>query len=139
MAEHITEEQKIHIARALNQDIDDRFAGFKHCFTSRGRMYHDHESLEKEKYMDPFCLDQTKIKQSKAFRRLSDKAQVMPIIERESHMRNRQIHTREVEDLASQFCDMINHLFDKHKIPIRVNKELCKSQALGHDIGHAPF
>jgi dGTPase len=90
--------------------------------------------------LDPFVLDQNKIAMSKAFRRLGDKAQVLPNAKEENvHMRNRMTHSLEVAELSAIFCDMMNIKFANNKIPIRVNKELCRAIALGHDIGHTPF
>ena len=59
----------------------------------------------------------------------------MPNVKEEnSHMRNRLTHSLEVAELSASFCDMMNHHFVLNKSPIRLNKELCRAIALGHDI-----
>gem|GEM_PF-4229309 len=140
ITEHLSQSRKEEILQSLNEDIDERFKGFKHCIISTGRKSEDQEPLENEKYMDPFDVDQDKIQKSKAFRRLGDKAQVLPNAKEENiHIRNRLIHSIEVARLSATFCDMLNHKFAEKKIPIRLNKHLCIAAGLGHDIGHTPL
>lgn len=138
--QYISQERKDLIVKNLNTTIDERFSGFQHTILPSWRKHQNYEWLESIQYMDPFVIDQNKIINSKALRRLSDKAQVLPNVKEEnSHMRNRLTHTLEVAELSGIFCDMMNHHFALHKLPIRLNKELCKAIALGHDIGHTPM
>ena len=137
---NITEKNKQHILDNLDTQIDDRFSGFKHIIIPTLRNQKNYEDLEKINYLDPFFVDQNKIINSKSFRRLGDKAQVLPNVKEESsHMRNRMTHSLEVSELSELFCLMMNHKFEINKIPIRLNTEACKAIALGHDIGHTPF
>jgi hypothetical protein len=69
-AQHLSLEYKYNLMKALDQKIDDRFAGFKHCITTTGRGHISNDPMEYKKYLDPFYIDQDKIKLSKAFRRI---------------------------------------------------------------------
>lgn len=140
LVKYISNERKNQILINLNTTIDERFSWFKHTILTKPRKHTNHEWLEKEEYIDPFRIDQNKISQSKAYRRLGDKAQVLPNVKEEnSHMRNRETHSIEVAELSVLFCKMMNHHLMINKIPIRLNEELCRAIALGHDIWHTPF
>lgn len=75
-----------------------------------------------------FAIDaHQKIPLSKAFRRLSQKTQVLTR-PGNAHIRTRDSHTDEVASLAWQIADILG-----------LNKDLCLAIAKGHDIGHTPF
>jgi len=79
-----------------------------------------------EGVIDPANIDKTKIKESKAFRRLSGKTQV--VFDPDSpHIRTRNSHTEEVSSIALNISDILG-----------LNNSLTEAIALGHDIGHAP-
>ena len=79
-----------------------------------------------EGVIDPFIIDQSKILESKAIRRLSDKTQVI-YIPGSPHIRNRSSHTSEVSSTAKNMSDILG-----------LNTNLVEAISLGHDIGHAP-
>jgi hypothetical protein len=70
LAKHLSNERKNQILTNLNMTIDDRFSGFKHIIIPTPRKNQNHELLETLDYLDPFTVDQNKIINSKAFRRL---------------------------------------------------------------------
>lgn len=71
--------------------------------------------------------DKDKIINSKAFRRLVDKAQVYNT-EKGDHFRNRLTHTLEVNKIAKTMARSL-----------KLNEDLTEAIALVHDIGHTPF
>lgn len=71
--------------------------------------------------------DKDKIINSKAFRRLVDKAQVYNT-EKGDHFRNRLTHTLEVNKIAKTMARSL-----------KLNEDLTEAIALAHDIGHTPF
>ncbi len=75
-----------------------------------------------------FKHDGDEVVYSAAFRRLSDKSQVIVKPERIEHFRSRLTHTLEV-----------NQISESIGIPLRLNIPLINAIAFGHDIGHAPF
>ncbi len=79
------------------------------------------------KMIDPFVLDQMKVIQSKAYRRLTEKTQVF-YQRGNQHVRTRAIHTMEVYSLAVVISDFLG-----------LNTELTRAMALAHDIGHTPY
>ena len=78
-------------------------------------------------YMNPFALDTWKIKNSKAYRRLKDKTQVLAHA-RNSHIRTRADHTNETVENAKMMATVLG-----------LNVGLVEAIATGHDIGHTPF
>jgi dGTP triphosphohydrolase len=79
-----------------------------------------------EGVIDPFIIDKTKIKESKAARRLLSKTQV--VFNPDSpHIRTRASHTEEVSSVAVNISNILG-----------LNDNLTEAIALGHDIGHAP-
>ena len=75
-------------------------------------------------FMDPYELDVIKIQQSKAFRRLSGKTQV--ISQRHNvNIRDRLIHTMEIASASVLSACRLS-----------ANVSLCRAGALGHDVGH---
>lgn len=77
--------------------------------------------------LDPFMTDYLKILQSKAFRRLAYKTQVLTS-PKNPHVRTRAVHTNEVVAISTVLAEKLN-----------LNVNLCQSIALGHDIGHTPY
>jgi dGTPase len=75
---------------------------------------------------NPYVLDQTKILQSKAFRRLANKTQVF-FDPDNPHIRNRASHTYEVTSIGIAISDLLG-----------LNTDLVRASTLGHDLGHAP-
>ncbi len=77
--------------------------------------------------LDPWLLDETKILQSKALRRLPEKTQVhsLPF---NPHIRTRLTHTLEVTAISVEIAGMLG-----------LNVNLCRAAALGHDVGHVPY
>ncbi len=65
---------------------------------------------------------------SAAFRRLSNKSQIVVKPERHGQFRSRLTHTLEVQQTAESIA-----------IPLGLNVDLVDAIALGHDIGHTPF
>lgn len=87
-------------------------------------------AVDEETYgglLNPFSVDGSKIINSKAFRRLADKTQVItgPW---NGLIRNRNSHTMEVVSIATTIAEILG-----------LNVELTRAIALGHDIGHVPF
>lgn len=123
MADYYTEKQ-----------IKDIFSKYKKClrdlaFDSANATRfceEDHDSVW-EGITDPFVIDASKIRNSKAFRREMDKTQVFPG-RINPHIRNRSSHTSEVSALAFMLGDALG-----------LNKELCLAAAEGHDLGHPPY
>lgn len=76
---------------------------------------------------DSYRIDYERIIQSKAFRRLVDKAQVFTS-SKGDHYRTRMTHTLEVARIARLLAEQLN-----------ANVELAEAIALAHDIGHTPF
>ncbi|MBW2964396.1 HD domain-containing protein [Candidatus Woesearchaeota archaeon] len=85
-----------------------------------------HEEVDDRMTNDPFLNDFNKILQSKAFRRLAYKTQVMTLPDN-PHVRTRLVHTNEV---------IVNSATIAHQL--RLNVYLCMAIAAGHDIGHTP-
>jgi dGTP triphosphohydrolase len=75
-----------------------------------------------------FKHDGDEIIYSSAFRRLSDKSQVVVKPERTDHFRSRLTHTLEVNQIAQSIGNQL-----------KLNIPLINAIALGHDLGHAPF
>lgn len=76
---------------------------------------------------DPFLNDYAKILNSRAFRRLAYKTQVMSFPDN-PHVRTRLVHTNEVIAVAIAIAEQLG-----------LNKNLCMAIAAGHDIGHTPY
>jgi dGTPase len=77
--------------------------------------------------MDPFEADYLKILQSKAYRRLAFKTQVICLPDN-PHIRTRNVHTNEVISVATVISNKLG-----------LNTNLCQAIAAGHDIGHTPY
>lgn len=77
--------------------------------------------------LDPFIADTWKIKQSKSYRRLHYKTQVLADPSN-AHIRTRGDHTEEVVENAKMISAILG-----------LNTSLTEAIATGHDIGHVPF
>jgi 23S rRNA (adenine2503-C2)-methyltransferase len=75
-----------------------------------------------------FKHDGDEIIYSAAFRRLSDKSQIVVKPEKLDHLRSRLTHTLEVNQIAESIG-----------MKLFLNSQLINAIALGHDIGHTPF
>lgn len=74
-----------------------------------------------------FQRDRERIVNSKAFRRMVDKAQIFTS-SKGDHYRTRMTHTLEVAQIARSIANSL-----------KLNIDLTEAIALGHDIGHTPF
>lgn len=74
-----------------------------------------------------FQRDRERIVNSKAFRRMVDKAQIFTS-SKGDHYRTRMTHTMEVAQIARSIANSL-----------RLNIDLTEAIALGHDVGHTPF
>ncbi len=79
------------------------------------------------KAVGSFIIDQMKILQSKAYRRLNEKTQVFYQPDN-PHVRTRSIHTSEVHSLSVIIASFLG-----------LNVDLTRAIALAHDIGHTPY
>lgn len=86
----------------------------------------DQHVVEFEGIVDSFILDQVKIADSRAYRRLGSKTQVI-FYPDNPHIRVRSTHTMEVGNPAMIASDILG-----------LNTNLVKAICDGHDIGHAP-
>ena len=86
----------------------------------------DQHVVEFEGIVDPFIIDQVKITDSRAYRRLGSKTQVI-FYPDNPHIRVRSTHTVEVGNPAMMVSDILG-----------LNTNLVKAICDGHDIGHAP-
>lgn len=84
-------------------------------------------SLKEQEYRSEFQRDRERIVNSKAFRRLVDKAQIFSA-EKGDHYRTRMTHTLEVNQISKAIA-----------FALGLNLDLTEAIALGHDIGHTPF
>lgn len=96
----------------------------KACEKSIGRRYKEKEDLLID---DPFLNDYTKIIQSRAYRRLAYKTQVISL-PTNPHVRTRLLHTNEVIAISAGIAKRLG-----------LNINLCIAIAAGHDIGHTPY
>lgn len=88
------------------------------------RMY---GKLSEDKTRSEFQRDRERIVNSKAFRRLVDKAQIFSA-DKGDHYRTRMTHTLEVNQIAKAISACL-----------RLNIDLTEAIALAHDLGHTPF
>ena len=77
--------------------------------------------------MNPFLFDYSNILQSKSYRRLPLKTQVVTLPDN-PYVRTRLSHTNEVLSVAVTIASELG-----------LNVELCMAAAVGHDIGHTPY
>jgi len=92
---------------------------------SIGRRYTEKDDLFFES--DPFFNDFSKIIQSKSYRRLAYKTQVVSLPDN-PHVRTRLVHTNEVIALSGGISNALG-----------LNTSLCLAIAAGHDLGHTPY
>ncbi|MBR9691163.1 HD domain-containing protein [Candidatus Woesearchaeota archaeon] len=93
---------------------------------SRGRRdEYDEDLLVHD--LDIFTADELKILQSKAYRRLASKTQVL-CFPSNPHIRTRSVHTNEVIAISTTISELLG-----------LNTPLCRAIAAGHDIGHTPY
>lgn len=85
------------------------------------------QTFKSKHLLNGFLRDETKILQSRAFRRLPRKAQIVTQ-PRNINVRNRLTHTMEVTSLAISIAEYLG-----------LNVNLTRAIALGHDLGHVPF
>lgn len=92
------------------------------------------ERIVKENYKDfpSYCTefekDRVRILRSISFRRLSEKTQVLSLIEKFSSVRNRLTHSLEVAQIGRKIAGAIG-----------CNQDIVEAACLVHDIGHPPF
>jgi dGTPase len=113
------------------------FSSFKNCLKDQAwkvkldsRKENDPEKDDDGPYfncLNPYQLDIIKITNSKAIRRLRDKAQVFAFPPN-PHVRTRSVHTLEVVNTATIISEILG-----------LNVLLAQAIAYGHDIGHAPY
>lgn len=84
-------------------------------------------STEEENERSEFQRDRERIVNSKAFRRMVDKAQIFTS-SKGDHYRTRMTHTMEVAQIARSIANSL-----------KMNIDLTEAIALGHDLGHTPF
>lgn len=89
---------------------------------SKGR-----KDREKKGIQDPYASDYLRIIQSRAYRRLAYKTQLLCPPDTPS-MRTREEHTDDVLAISITISDALG-----------LNTYLCQAIAAGHDIGHAPY
>lgn len=83
--------------------------------------------LKEDVSRNEFQRDRERIVNSRAFRRLVDKAQVFSA-EKGDHYRTRMTHTLEVNQIAKAISASLS-----------LNLDLTEAIALAHDLGHTPF
>jgi dGTPase len=82
---------------------------------------------DESSFWGPFQRDVERIIQSKAFRRYSDKTQVVYLVEND-HLIYRGLHVMLVSSFARTLA-----------VQLGLNVGLVEAISLGHDVGHAPF
>ncbi len=88
---------------------------------------HRREREESPSFWQPYKEDVERIIHSKAFKRYSDKTQVVYLVDND-HLTHRGHHVQ----LVSSFARGIGSLLD-------LNVHLVEAISLGHDVGHPPF
>ncbi len=86
-----------------------------------------YNSTEPDKYRNEFQRDRERIVNSKAFRRMVDKAQIFGA-DKGDYFRTRMTHTLEVNQIAKAIAYALG-----------LNLDLTEAIALAHDLGHTPF
>lgn len=108
----------------LTEETDYKLSPLAQKDTQAIRIYNeDTEQLLKTE----FQKDRERIVNSRAFRRLVDKAQIFSA-EKGDYYRTRMTHTLEVNQIAKAIAYALN-----------LNMDLTEAIALGHDLGHTPF
>lgn len=83
---------------------------------------------ELSRYKSPFQIDRERIIQSRSFRRLISKTQVLVTTIGDGHVRNRLTHSLEVAQMARAMARNL-----------KCNEDLAEAIALAHDLGHTPY
>ncbi|MDB6081290.1 MAG: putative deoxyguanosinetriphosphate triphosphohydrolase [Chlamydiia bacterium] len=83
--------------------------------------------IEGDSFWSPYKLDVERIIHSKAFRRYTDKTQVVYLVEND-HLTHRSLHVQLVSSFARGLSEYLG-----------LNVHLVEAIALGHDVGHPPF
>ncbi len=86
-----------------------------------------YNNMEPDKYRNEFQRDRERIVNSKAFRRMVDKAQIFGA-DKGDYFRTRMTHTLEVNQIAKAIAYALG-----------LNLDLTEAIALAHDLGHTPF
>lgn len=86
-----------------------------------------YNSTKPDKYRNEFQRDRERIVNSKAFRRMVDKAQIFGA-DKGDYFRTRMTHTLEVNQIAKAIAYALG-----------LNLDLTEAIALAHDLGHTPF
>lgn len=86
-----------------------------------------HNESAEQMMRTEFQKDRERIVNSKAFRRLVDKAQIFSA-DKGDYYRTRMTHTLEVNQIAKAIA-----------FALKLNMDLTEAIALGHDLGHTPF
>lgn len=100
--------------------LDEMAQHNEHCARIQGTHIAERERSE-------FQRDRERIVNSRAFRRLVDKAQIFTS-SKGDHYRTRMTHTLEVAQIARSIANSLC-----------MNIDLTEAIALGHDLGHTPF
>jgi dGTPase len=103
-----------------NQKLDELAQHNNNCRRMIGQ-------LEEAKDRSEFQRDRERIVNSKAFRRLVDKAQIFTS-SKGDHYRTRMTHTLEVAQISKAIATSLG-----------LNVDLTEGIALAHDLGHTPF
>ncbi len=88
---------------------------------------HEREKKEKPSFWQPYKEDVERIIHSKAFKRYSDKTQVVYLVDND-HLTHRGHHVQLVSSFARGVAAILG-----------LNVDLVEAISLGHDVGHPPF
>ncbi len=125
------EEQKMKKPSIRDEIIDRLDRTHKHPKATSHNQPQSVRKLRKEEDPDPyrnvFEVDIGRITDSKAFRRLKHKTQII-WAPKDAHIRTRLTHTEEVVNIAKTISRIVG-----------LNEDLTVAIAKGHDIGHPPF
>ncbi len=113
-------EEKQFVGRDEESYLSEYAQHNEHC----QRMWYMRET---ECERSEFQRDRERIVNSKAFRRMVDKAQIFTS-SKGDHYRTRMTHTLEVAQIARSIANSL-----------KLNIDLTEAIALGHDLGHTPF
>lgn len=101
----------------------------KELFQQAAAFSSDHvrEKKEKPSFWQPYREDVERIIHSKAFKRYSDKTQVVYLVDND-HLTHRGHHVQLVSAFARGMASLLG-----------LNVDLVEAISLGHDVGHPPF
>jgi len=112
--ERLEQEEHQRLQRLATFSTDSKLAGRQHA-------------LESDDFRTQFQRDYTRIIHSRAFRRLRHKTQVF-VSPKNDHVCTRLEHSLYVSSIATTIARAL-----------RLNEDLVRAIAVGHDLGHAPF